>query len=330
MPLLTKVRSSLAHNTFRTIETDWGSDVYTPMRHPDRGSEIGSSVSSVPPYSRRPCGSTECSNGWRAPWRNRQRPIFEEQWGCSGRCILAMVRAAICRELGDAAEFASPVPHRHRIPLGLLMLAQGWITHPQLRSALEAQRESGTGKIGQWLVQKCDVDQEHVIRALGMQWGCPVLTTDGFSPAAMALVAPRLLIERFGSVPIRVAGSRILYLAFADRLDASVALALEKMTELKVVSGVANGTQLDLARKQLLVCDEVEVKIEAAEDTDAMAARITAIIEQKQPIASRVVRMHNLYWLRLWLERGALGRTGTIPRTREDVKDYLFTAGSPL
>ncbi len=238
-----------------------------------------------------------------------------------------MMRVSVDREFADVKEFASVAPHRHRVPLGLLMLAQGWITHPQLRRALEAQRESGTGRIGHWLVSECKIDQEQITRALGMQWGCPVLSTDGFLPEAMALVAPKLFVERFGLVPVRVAGARILYLGFTDGLDASVSLAMEKMTGLKVESGVVDGTQLETARKRLLACNPVEMKMETAEDKEAMAARMTAILEQKQPIASRVVRLHEYYWLRLWLERGAFGRAGMTPATGEDVKDYVFTLG---
>ena len=47
------------------------------------------------------CGNAECAGGWTMPWRNRRRPIFEAQWGCSGRCVLAMVQSAVRRELGD-------------------------------------------------------------------------------------------------------------------------------------------------------------------------------------------------------------------------------------
>jgi hypothetical protein len=257
------------------------------------------------------------------PWRNRRRPIFEAQWGCSGRCVLAMVRTAVRRELGDGA--LSPTLHRHRVPLGLLMLAQGWITHPQLQKALAAQRENGWGRIGEWLMSECGLEPEQIVRGLSMQWGCPVLTTEGFSPEAMALVIPKVLVEKFGLLPLRVAGSRILYLGFADRLDASAAFATEQMMELKVESGVVEGASFEAARHRLLACDGVEAKLETAEDNDAMAARITAILEQKQPIASRLVRLHQYYWLRMWLESGALGRTGNLPVTSEDVKDYVFT-----
>jgi hypothetical protein len=239
-----------------------------------------------------------------------------------------MVRASVRRELGDGVVIGPVAPHRHRVPLGLLMLAQGWITHPQLQRALAAQRESGTGRIGEWLMSECGLEPEQITRGLSMQWGCPVLTTEGFSPEAMALAVPRVFVEKFGLLPMRVAGLRILYLGFADRLDASAAFATEQMTELKVESGVVEGAQFEVARNRLLACDGVETKVEAAEDKDAMAARITAVLEQKQPIASRLVRLHQYYWLRMWLESGALGKVGSLPATGEDVRDYVFAVGT--
>jgi hypothetical protein len=207
------------------------------------------------------------------------------------------------------------------------MLAQGWITHPQLQSALAAQRDSGRGRIGEWLMSECGLEAEQIVRGLSMQWGCPVLTTEGFSPEAMALVMPKIFVEKLGLLPLRVAASRILYLGFADRLDASAALATEQMTELKVESGVVDSAQFEVARNRLLASDGVEVKLESAENEDAMAARVTAILEQKQPIASRLVRLHQYYWLRIWLESGALGKTGNLPATGEDLKDHVFTVG---
>src|SRR5258708_19167899 len=201
----------------------------------------------------------------------------------------------------------------------------GCITHPKHQKALAAQRESGTGRIGEWLMNECGMEAEQIVRGLSMQWGCPVLTTEGFSPEAMALVMPKVLVERFGLLPLRVAGSRILYLGFADRLDASAAFATEQMTELKVESGVVEGAQFDAARSRLLACDEVEAKLERAEDKDTMAARITAILEQKQPISSRLVRLHQYYWLSLWLESGPIGKAGNLPATGDYAQHHVFT-----
>ena len=274
---------------------------------------------------RRLCGNSECSNAWTAPWRSKKRPVFEGQWGCGGRCVLAMVRNAVRRELGDGA--TAPQPHRHRVPLGLLMLAQGWITHPQLRRALEAQRESGSGRIGDWLVSECGLEAEQITRGLSMQWSCPVLPMTGFEPQTMALVMPRIFVEEFGLLPLRVAGSRILYLAFEDRLDAAAALAIEQMTELKVESGLLDGREFEPARRRLLEHESVPLKLEAAADLDDLSARITAILEQKQPLASRLVRLHRHYWLRVWLERDAMRGVGTLPKSSEDVGDFVFTLG---
>jgi hypothetical protein len=233
-----------------------------------------------------------------------------------------MVRAALKRETGDGI---AALPHRHRIPLGLLMLAQGWITQQQLRQALEAQRQNGTGRIGEWLIAECGLEAEQITRGLSMQWNCPVLGIEGFSPEAMALVMPATFVEEFGLLPLRVAGMRILYLAFEDRLDASAALAVEQMTGLKVESGILNEIQFRAARSRLLQRHAAETRIESASDADSLAGRITAILEQKQPVASRLVRLHRYYWLRLWLERGTTGKMGVLPVSGEDMRDYVFT-----
>lgn len=276
---------------------------------------------------RRLCGSADCSGGWTMPWRSRRRPIFENQWGCSGRCVLTMVRTALRREAAHGAMAETSAPHYHRVPLGLLMLSQGWITAPQLRRALEAQRQNGTGRIGEWLIAECGLEAEQITRGLSMQWNCPVLSVEGFSPEAMALVMPEVFVERFGLMPVRIAGSRILYLAFEDHLDASASLAIERMTGLTVASGILNEVQFRAARSRLLECGHVETKLEGVSDADTLAGRITAILEQKQPVASRLIRLHHFYWLRLWLESGAVGKLGRFPVNGEDMLDYVFTVG---
>jgi Type II secretion system (T2SS), protein E, N-terminal domain len=294
----------------RKIDSVWGEEAYGPGTITEQ---------------RRSCGNPECSSAWAAPWRSRKRPVFEGQWGCSGRCVLALVRAAVRRELGDGT--TGPQAHRHRVPLGLLMLAQGWITHPQLRRALEAQRESGSGRIGDWLVSECGLEAEQITRGLSMQWNCPVLPMKGFAPEMMALVMPRVFVEEFSLLPLRVAGSRILYLAFEDRLDAAAALALERMTELKVESGLMDGKEFQPARRRLLEYESVPAKAESVADSNDLAARITAVLEQTQPMASRLVRLHQYYWLRVWMERDAMSGTGSLPKSSEDMSDFIFMLG---
>jgi hypothetical protein len=331
MPFLTKKTADMRVTSLTPYVTGmdsglaWLEDEYRPSNGIDGpgGLERFHLPKFVP--QRRLCGHIECANGWTPPWRSRRRPIFEGNWGCGGRCVLGLVEAAVGRELSDAVHPDIPSPHRHRIPLGLMMLSQGWITQAQLRKALSAQREKGTGRIGDWLKSECGLSAEQIMRGVSMQWGCPVLSTEGFSPDLMALVLPKIFVERLGVLPLRVAGSKILYLGFSERLDASTALAAEQMSQLKVESGVVDADQFEAARCKLLECAGAELKAETTTDKDSMAARITAILEQKRPVESRLVRLHEYYWLRMWLEHGSMSKVGTLPATGEDVLDYVFS-----
>lgn len=270
------------------------------------------------------CGAVGCSSGWMRPWKKRGRPIFEDAWGCSGECLRALVRTAVRREVGTSSSDVEEAPHRHRVPLGLVLLAQGWITHPQLQAALQAQKASGQGRIGDWLVHGCGLAQERIVRGLGAQWNCPVLSTDGFSPEAMARVMPKRFVAEFGLVPLRVAGSTLLYLAFADGMDAGTALAVETMSGLAVESGLLATAAFDAVRKRVLEAESVPVTVSLVSDAEAMSAAMVKHLEQRQPVAARLVRVNGYYWMRMWLESGAMGRTGTLPQTVDDVQDYIF------
>ena len=330
MPFLGKLSKEMTPETrgSRGFATEnimvWGRDEYVP-------SDLVTRTLPRPPApnaERQTCANLECTGGWKMPWRDRRRPIFEGQWGCSIRCVQSIIRNAIRRERGDGAVMTEEeMPHRHRVPLGLVMLAQGWITQLQLRWALDAQRSASEGRIGDWLVQECGVSREQVTCGLSVQWSCPVLPMDGFAPGAMALTMPRLFVEELGLLPLRVAGSRILYLAFKDHLDAASAFAIEQMNGLKVESGLIGEPQFDAARTHLLGSDFVSAKTVAVSDQEALTVKISKILDQAQPVGSRLVRIHQHYWLRTWLEAGAYSGVGSLPATGEDVTDTIFTVG---
>jgi len=313
MPILGKPSSSAISLRARDSRMI-GRDVY-------RGT---APVSIATPESERMCGAPGCSGGWTMPWKNRRRPIFEQEWGCSSKCIRALVRSAVRRETGDAVPGNRDEGHRHRVPLGLVLLAQGWISHPQLQTALDAQRANGQGRIGDWLTQSCGLEEERITRGLSVQWSCPVLSMGGFSAASMALVMPKRLIEEFGLVPLRVAGSSLLYLAFEERMNAAAALGVEQMSGLTVESGLLPAKQFVQARDAVLAADSVPATITVAADRDALTAGIVRAVEQAQPIATKLVRIHQYYWLRMWLETGATAGVGQVPPSPEDVEDHLF------
>ena len=52
------------------------------------------------------------------------------------------------------------------------------------------------------------------------------------------MLLPRLFVDAFGALPLRVAAGKLLYLGFEDRLDPVLALAVERMSGLRVESGL--------------------------------------------------------------------------------------------
>jgi hypothetical protein len=291
----------------------------------DGGIDGGGREAALPvPLSGQRCGAPGCTSGWMKPWKNRRRPVFEDEWGCGTRCLQALVSAAVRREMGDAASDFSEAPHKHRVPLGLVLLAQGWITHPQLQTALAAQRVSGEGRIGDWLIKSCGLPEERIARGLGVQWNCPVLSLQGFSPKAMALVMPKRFVAEFGLIPIRSAGSTILYMAFQERLKAAAALALEQMCGLKVESGLLTSTQLESARERVLASESVPVRIRQVNDADGLTGTMVKLLEQRQPVSARLVRIHQYYWMRMWMEESAVPVKGGLQQSAEDTEDHIF------
>jgi hypothetical protein len=220
------------------------------------------------------CSNPACASGWLHLWRSRTAPVFEGGWSCSPACTRARVQLAVGRELDGRG--AATESHRHRIPLGLVMLEQGWISSAQLRQALEAQKTAGGGRLGQWLMLQQGVE-EHLV-----------------------LLVPRLFVDAFGALPLRVAAGRLLYLGFEDRLDPVLALALERMHGLRVESGLVNASHFHPAHARLLEAGFPSVQLIEAATEAAVVEALSRAIERARPVEARLVRVHDCLWMRMW------------------------------
>ena len=258
------------------------------------------------------CSYAGCSSGWLKIWRSRTTPVFESGWCCSPECTAAQVAAALRRELETMGH---PVQgHRHRIPLGLAMLEQGWITKAQLRGALAAQRAAGGGRLGQWLVRREGVSEQLVTRALGLQWGCPVLRLESHDAEAFTPCLPRLFVDAYGVLPLRIAAGKILYLGFQDRLDPVLALATERMTGLRVESGLVQGSSFGPAHARMLGAKFPPLELIEASSEMAAVQALARATEKARPADARLVRVHDCLWLRLFPrpEDGCLPNASTV------------------
>jgi hypothetical protein len=283
--------------------------------------ESGKTASALLPH----CGNAKCRSGWMKLWRSRQSPVLEGKWACSQACMQEIAKAAILRE---AKEHNSQGPqkaaHQHRIPLGLVLLSRGVITQEQLRKALEAQKQAGTGRLGEWLIRQKAVDEEQITRALSAQWNCPVLMGTPHDPVAMAPAFPRLLVDSFGAVPLRLAGRELLYVAFEDRIDRCLALAVERMLGLRVEAGVLRESEFRRVQQDLLRAPFPKTRLLEAANMRGLIHAVTAMIEERKAVHSQIVRVYDYFWLRIW--RNPRG-SRALPAA-EDVEDMVCSLAS--
>lgn len=264
------------------------------------------------------CANPECRTGWMQVWRSRSAPIFESGWTCSEGCTLSRVRQAVLREGKHRAE--TRLPHSHRLPLGLLMLEKGWITNAQLRGALESQRKHGGGRLGSWLVRQHGVSESLVTRALALQWSCPVLAAQTAQLSRLAPLVPRLFVDAFGAVPLKLAAGKVLYLGFEDRLDPVLALAIERMTGIRTECGVMADSEFGPAHARMLRAQFPPVELVEAANDEALVKVLTRAIEKARPAEAKLVRVHEFFWLRM----SRSSEQGGIPST-DGVEDILCT-----
>jgi Type II secretion system (T2SS), protein E, N-terminal domain len=266
------------------------------------------------------CANPQCRTGWMQLWRNRSGPVFEGGWSCSAACTEARLRVAVSRE--NKGRTAAKEPYRHRIPLGLLMLEKGWITEIQLREAVTSQKQHG-GRLGSWLVRQQGVSEELVTRALALQWSCPVLSTGAQDAERLAPLVPRLFVDAFGAVPLRLAAGKVLYLGFEDRLDPVLARAIERMTELRVECGVVADADFGPSHERALRTKYPPVELVEAVSEETLARAMARTIEKVGPAEARLVRVHDFLWLRMLRKAepgvGIFSGSGTVPGTIEDV-----------
>jgi hypothetical protein len=296
-------------------------------QHPRSIATQSSQASLQPAPSARPrCANASCRRSWLGFLKDHRRPIFEDRWACSAHCLRALVDIAIRRESPTA--HISEFEHSHRIPLGLILLTRGWITQFQLQHALAMQRQTG-GLLGRWLIEECGISEERILHALAVQWRCNVFSLHNFHPQQMAFAAPREVIERIALLPLRVSSHGPLRLAFADRPNPAAAFALQRMTGLEVQSGLLSHTDWKMAHRALLQCRPIRCSLEHLSNRETLSRRIASDLTGMAPRASRLVRIQDLFWLRMWLEGPAVDAPhGAIPSSPEDVLDRIYTIGT--
>jgi Type II secretion system (T2SS), protein E, N-terminal domain len=188
------------------------------------------------------CSADLCPNRgklWPSWLRMEHGLYFDGRWYCEPSCAEPVLEFRIRQLLSG---FVTHKTKNHRLPLGLLLVHRGLISSDQLRQVLRSQRENpGAPRIGQLLRNTGVLSEDQLASALAQQWGYPLFPLDHQTahPAWSSLV-PLPLLDAALAVPAHASpDTRVLHLAFGERIDHPLLYAIEHMLGCRTVPCVA-------------------------------------------------------------------------------------------
>jgi hypothetical protein len=179
------------------------------------------------------------------------------------------------------------------------MLSRGELTSQQLQQALEGQRKTGTGRIGEWLQQLGYARDVTVAAALASQWSCPVIKT---VPAAVgSCTIPFYLLKHFAMAPVHFSSDRLmLHMAFADKIEHRALFAIEQMMKCKTEACLTTRTEIDAALVRMEEQNAGREKLfQGISDPEERTRIISSYISTLHATEVRVASCGELLWARL-------------------------------
>jgi hypothetical protein len=177
--------------------------------------------------------------------------LLHKQWVCSPEC-LDRVLEELLFPLIESTRVNRELK-AHRFPLGLLMYSLGLISKESLQSALEAQREAGKGRVGDWLRRQGAVTESQITQALAMQWSLPIYPLEKWEGTLnWGHLLPFALLDSFQMLPVHCSpASGLLHMAFSSRVDYTALYAIEQMLEFRTQPCVAQESYIEAALERL-------------------------------------------------------------------------------
>jgi hypothetical protein len=257
-------------------------------------------------------GCTFTRRIWRrAQWWNGRIRLHGQPY-CASECF----EHAAGRRFARLCAPAPPeLPVQHRIPLGLLMLARGQLTNHQLHLALEAQKRSGRGRIGEWLETFGFASEPQITSALGVQWACPVFASSAMLDLAAARMLPYRLLASFRMCPVQfVERSRTMYVSFGEGVDHAALYAIEQMLECRTEPGLVGARVLDDFLEQLAGQRGAgDLLFESWRDPTDMARITCGYVRKFGAQDVRIVGLGSYIWARLQAGKDAVNLLFRLP-----------------
>ncbi|HUI76035.1 MAG TPA: hypothetical protein VLX32_13880 [Candidatus Acidoferrum sp.] len=247
------------------------------------------------------CSAPDCAraNKLFPSWRRRSSGVLlDGRWYCGSSCASGVLSFRVQNLISG---FVPPKQRAHRLPIGLLLVDRGAISHSQLQEALRRQRESRRGRLGNWLLQLGYVSDVQLAAALGQQWGCPVfpLTSQPVS-SVLPSMAPFTLFQNARAVPVHVsADGRFLHVAFCERMDHTLLYALEQMLGVRTVGCVATEASVLSALEALSpLAPREEISFDTLRDPREITSTISSYAAELRARKLILVRVASFLWTR--------------------------------
>ncbi len=245
------------------------------------------------------CASRECTHRariWNGFFGRTQGVVTNQGWFCSPECFeksLSDNLVAILRREKVAARTAS------RLPLGLLLMSRGEISHEDLKKALQVQRKTGM-RIGDCIRQIGTVTEAAITSALAAQWACPVFPAGSVDPTLASLV-PLVLLETYRMVPVHFGdGGKKLFIGFSEGVDYSVLYGMEQLLCCHTEACMISTTSLDEALERQQNREQAaDVVIESRASAAEIARMTTSYAQQVEAREIRYAAIGDYVWVRL-------------------------------
>jgi hypothetical protein len=238
---------------------------------------------------------TELKNHWR---RLRSQPgtLLNGKFCCHPRCLERMLLG----QLSQLLAMTQPAQPPNRIPLGLLMVARGKLTHIEVRAALDAQHRAGAGKIGDWFEKLGFATEQDVTAALALQWGCPLVSSFDLAAVGLPGSIPVSILAAFQMIPVNyTATTSTLYLAFGERVDHAALYAIERTLNCRTQPCVARRKSVAHRLESMSHLSHPNDVEFVTRDLSEMVRITLSYINRLSPEEVRVSRIGNFIWLRL-------------------------------
>jgi hypothetical protein len=253
--------------------------------------------------TREECALPACHNKllMRAVPGSRVGIYVGERWFCSPDCFAVGCRNTLWTlSAGSVTE----MPRNPRLPLGLAMLAKGFISEEQLRTATTLSERRGE-TLEATLIEQGFASEKQVAAARGAQWGIPVLAQEPSSQVVHADL-PLTLLDACGTAPLHYsAKARRLVLGFVDRVDYPLLHAIEQITGLRAEPCFITPSEFDAQMSRVKSFPDYQEIVEEEPGNEAQMSRtLGGFAVELSATAAAFARCKGWIWARISGDRG--------------------------